>query len=229
MADKTLSLITTYDTVHNELRIIYDEFGIEYWNANDINKFVPDKRLDTFMKTQDTKEFIEKLAQTISPPHGVTITRKGRGASTYMYRLLALRFAAWLSKDFELHIYKTYDEQRQLSDEWSKERIITKYEFHLLTDTIKDYIAINHPKEKQGFVYGAELGMINRLIFGIPKSTTTKNLRDTATQAQLHEISELQHHNKTLIMLGFPRDEREILLNKLLNQFRTKQISTPNI
>jgi len=225
MADKKFSLITTYESVYSELRIIYDEFAIEYWNANDLNKFVPDKRLDVFMKTQDTKDYMEKITQTMNPPNGVTIIRKGRGASTYMHKMLALRFAAWLSKDFELHIYKTYDEYRQMHNEWSKERIITKYEFHLLTDTIKDYIAVNYPKENQGFVYGAELGMINRLIFGMTKSQDSKNLRDIATTQQLREVSELQHHNKTLIMLGLPRDEREVLLNKLLNQTRQKQLT----
>ena len=136
---KSIILNSSFEDITDTIRIYYDIADNEYWSAQDLNKFVPSKRIDHFMETADTTEYIEKLESTMCVE--AIIRTKGRGSQMLMHRLLALRFAAWLSKDFELHIYRTYDEQRQYSEEWSKERIITKYEFHLLTDTIKDTYA----------------------------------------------------------------------------------------
>lgn len=217
---KSIILNSSFEDITDTIRIYYDIADNEYWSAQDLNKFVPSKRIDHFMETADTTEYIEKLESTMCVE--AIIRTKGRGSQMLMHRLLALRFAAWLSKDFELHIYRTYDEQRQYSEEWSKERIITKYEFHLLTDTIKEYIAPKYSKDKQGIPYGAELGMINRLVFGQSKSTTSKNFRDTATPEQLREVIDLQRHDKTLIMMGLTIDDREPILSKLLSDTRKK-------
>lgn len=217
---KPLALNSTFENVTDTISIYYDDYDNEYWSAQDLNKFVPSKRVDHFMQNQDTIDYVTTLEHTMNI--SAIIRTRGRGAKMLMHRLLALRFAAWLSKDFELHVYRTYDEQRKYSDEWSKERIITKYEFHLLTDTIKDYIAPHYSQDKQGIPYGMELGMINRIIFGANKSSTTKSFRDIATPEQLREIVELQRHDKTLIMLGLSLEEREKLLSKLLGDIRFK-------
>lgn len=82
-------------------------------NATQMAKIF-DKRVDVFLKTEPTKLFIEALK---FPPTGVNleikndediILTKGRNG-TFMHRILALKFAAWLDPNFEVWVYSTID------------------------------------------------------------------------------------------------------------------------
>lgn len=73
------------------------------------------KRIDFFLKSDHTNEFIRVLE---FPPNGVNssplkrneiIQTKGQ-AGTWMHRILALKFAAWLDPAFELWIFLTIDQ-----------------------------------------------------------------------------------------------------------------------
>lgn len=72
------------------------------------------KRLDNFLENQSTKEFINALkfplnGGNLSPlsDEEIIIT-KGR-SGTWMHRMLALKFAAWLDPKFEVWVYGTID------------------------------------------------------------------------------------------------------------------------
>lgn len=82
-------------------------------NATEMAK-VYGKRVDVFLKTDSTKSFIDVLK---FPPISVNLTplkdseimiTKGR-TGTWMHRLLALKFAAWLDPEFEVWVYFTID------------------------------------------------------------------------------------------------------------------------
>lgn len=82
-------------------------------NATEMAKIFG-KRLDVFLKTEPTKDFLEALK---FPPQGVNLGIKKheeiiqtRGRSgTWMHRILALKFAAWLDPKFEVWVYATID------------------------------------------------------------------------------------------------------------------------
>ena len=73
------------------------------------------KRVDVFLKTDHAKAFIKVL---LSTPNGVdktTLTMDeilvaNKKAGTYMHRILALKFAAWLDPSFEVWVYTTIEE-----------------------------------------------------------------------------------------------------------------------
>jgi hypothetical protein len=73
-----------------------------------------DKRLDHFLRAQDTEAFIEAM---LFPPFGgnigvhsrqdLIVSKSKKG--TYMHRVLALKFAGWLDATFEVWVYNTID------------------------------------------------------------------------------------------------------------------------
>lgn len=83
-------------------------------NATEMAKMF-NKRVDVFMKTDHAKAFISILKkETEQPPNGGRSESKiidNRGhMGIYFERRLALKFAAWLSPEFEVWIFSTIDE-----------------------------------------------------------------------------------------------------------------------
>lgn len=68
-----------------------------------------DKRFNTFMTRKDTKEFIDilKISENLNDEE---ITY-GRGKTKRIHHLLAFKFATWVSKEFEIKVYKFFLEQ----------------------------------------------------------------------------------------------------------------------
>lgn len=83
-------------------------------NATEMAKIF-DKRVDFFTKSDHAKAFIEVMENNFNqPPYGGRLNKKiidNRGRNgIYFERRLALKFAAWLSPEFEYWIYTTIDE-----------------------------------------------------------------------------------------------------------------------
>lgn len=82
-------------------------------NATEMGK-VFNKNPKDFLKNEQTKSFIKScLASVNSPSLGIEneedLVVVKNGVGTWMHRILAIKFAAWLDADFELWIYKTVD------------------------------------------------------------------------------------------------------------------------
>ena len=101
-------------------------------NATEMAKVVG-KDLFQFTKSDGTKAFIESCLKPanagllgVKSEEDLIISRQKSG--TFMHRVLALKFAAWLSPDFELWIYSTIEKLLfgKLADrEKSLERTVT--------------------------------------------------------------------------------------------------------
>ena len=121
-----------------EKTLIAFDFDKEMVNATDMAKMFG-KRPNDFLKLDSTIAFVDEMELDTSLNCNVgfqpVVTVRGGNVSkipqgTWMHRLLAYKFAAWLSPKFELFIYKTFDEvisdklknqQRQLDYFWDKE------------------------------------------------------------------------------------------------------------
>ncbi|BDS15698.1 KilA-N domain-containing protein [Aureispira anguillae] len=89
-------------------------------NATEMAKPFQDKRMNNFLRTKQTKEYIQVLEKRyanwrIAEKREVLRVVKGGDASkgeqgTWMDEKLALKFAAWLSVEFELWVYDRIDE-----------------------------------------------------------------------------------------------------------------------
>lgn len=112
-----------------EKRLIAFDFENEMVNATDMIKNYPDKKMNNFLRTKQTKDFIKTLeSETLK---SVTVVKRGgKEQGTWMHKLLAYKFAAFLSPKFEVFVYKTFDcaineklksQQRQLDYFWDRE------------------------------------------------------------------------------------------------------------
>jgi len=82
-------------------------------NATQMAKIF-DKRVDNFTRIDTTQTFIESCLKnanqrfiSVKTEDDLFISKQKSG--TWMHRILALKFAAWLNPDFELWVYSTID------------------------------------------------------------------------------------------------------------------------
>lgn len=165
----------------------------------------------------------------IEATNAIGITSKsGRYGGTFAHKDIAFEFASWISIEFKLYIIKEFqrlkaDENDRLKLDWNLQRTLTKVNYHIHTDAIKDNLI---PKEltkaQTSFVYATEADLLNVALFGItakqwrdanPKADG--NIRDMATLEQLVVLSNLESINAVLIHQGLQQPERLTQLNKI--------------
>lgn len=111
-------------------------------NATEMAKAF-NRDLYQFTKSEDTKRFIESCLKPanagllgIVNDSDLMVSRQKAG--TWMHRVLALKFAAWLSSDFELWVYSTIEKilfGKHVQREQSFERTL---KFQKELDELKD-------------------------------------------------------------------------------------------
>ena len=122
------------------------------------------------------------------------ISKPGRYGGTFAYKDIAFEFASWVSAEFKLYIIKDYqrlkaDENNRLSLDWNLKRTLTKINYKIHTDAIKENIIPKCITEnQQRFTYASEADVLNVALFGMTASEWKKqnptlkgNIRDHAT------------------------------------------------
>ncbi len=71
------------------------------------------------------------------------VSKAGRYGGTYAHSDIAMSFATWVSPEFQLYIMKDYrrlktDENSRLSLNWNLNRELSKLNYRIHTDAIKD-------------------------------------------------------------------------------------------
>lgn len=171
-------------------------------------------------------------------------SKQGRYAATFAHKDIALKFAAWLSPEFELYIIKDYqrlksDDSSRLSLNWNLNREIAKLNYRIHTDAIKGNLIPPQLTPYQiSVTYASEADVLNVALFGITAKEWREqnpgkagNMRDDATLNQLLVLSNMESYNAILIEQGKPQGERLKLLNELaIRQLKTiEQINTDTI
>lgn len=155
------------------------------------------------------------------------ISKAGKyNGGTYAHKDIALQFASWISPEIHLYIIKEFqrlkaDEKKQLG--WTIKRELTKINYRIHTDAIKDNIImpLEITKEQASFVYANEADVLNVALFGMTakewreKNPDKKgNIRDYAEVSQFVCLSNLENLNAYLIERGISQKERLVELNK---------------
>lgn len=125
-------------------------------NATQMAK-VFNKRIDFFLKTDNTKTFIKELEFTPFGGNSAPIKRdeiiKSKGKSgTYMHRILALKFAAWLNPKFELWVFSTIDKIIYAHFQKLKEATIEKLKIEKERDQMRVELLRKHPDDFYKFL-----------------------------------------------------------------------------
>ncbi len=159
------------------------------------------------------------------------VSKAGRYGGTYAHSDIAMSFATWISPEFQLYIMKDYrrlkaDENSRLSLNWNLNREISKLNYRIHTDAIKDNLIPPELTSAQiSYTYANEADMLNVVLFGkTPKQwkdenpTVKGNMRDVATLNQLLVLANLESYNAVLINQGKKQKERMELLRQLAVQ-----------
>lgn len=192
-----------------------------YICLNEMNAFFPDRRLDVWMKTGPTQEFISIVERQLKlPPGSGIISRRGRNGGTWAHHLIAFEFAMWLSPEFKLKVYQEYTQGTQRKQDWNIKRILAANHYKVMTEAVKNA----HDPAKH-YHYSNEALMINEIIFGVRDG----DIRDTATEEQLDRVSDLEMHNSTLIKIGMDYATRKKTLEKIAGENNTLQLPNETI
>ena len=170
------------------------------------------------------------------------VSKAGRYGGTYAHSDIAMSFATWISPEFQLYIMKDYrrlktDENSRLSLNWNLNREISKLNYRIHTDAIKENLIPTELTPAQvAYTYANEADMLNVVLFGKmakqwkdEKPTVKGNMRDVATLNQLLVLANLESYNAVLINQGKSQKERMELLRQLaVQQLQTLEMVSLN-
>jgi len=156
------------------------------------------------------------------------MTKSGRyGGGTFAHKDIAFEFASWISPEFKLYLIKEFqrlktDENERLSSGWDVKRMLTKINYHIHTDAIREYIIPTRiSKEQSNIIYASEADVLNKALFGMTakewRDTNTKlegNIRDYADVTQLVCLANLENLNAEYIRAGLVQKDRLLKLNE---------------
>lgn len=180
--------------------------------------------------------FVMTPAKWITQMNAIGIVSKaGRYGGTYAHSDIAMSFATWISPEFQLYIMKDYrrlktDENSRLSLNWNLNREISKLNYRIHTDAIKDNLIPPELSPAQmAYTYANEADLLNVVLFGKTAKqwkdenpTVKGNMRDVATLNQLLVLANLESYNAVLINQG--KNQRERM--ELLRQLAVQQLQT---
>ena len=175
-------------------------------------------------------------AFTMSPSRWIEATNAkglvamaGRYGGTYARTDIAFEFASWISVEFKLYLVKEFQrlkEEEQKLIGWTAKRELSKLNYHIHTDAIKQNIV---PEEIDAYhkslIYAEEADVLNVAMFGITAKEWRDanpekkgNIRDYATINELICLSNMENLNAVFINEGIPQTERLVKLNQIAIQ-----------
>ena len=200
---------------------------------------------DSFRNQAGSNAFTMSPTKWIETTGAIGIVSKsGRYGGTFAHSDIAFEFASWISAEFKLYIIKDYkrlkaDENSRFSLNWNLNREISKLNYRIHTDAIKEKLIPPELTPAQiSFTYANEADMLNVVLFGRTAKQWKDenpdikgNMRDGATLNQLLILANLESYNAVLIHQGKNQKERMELLRQLaLQQIRTlESISTDKL
>lgn len=154
------------------------------------------------------------------------VSKAGRYGGTYAHKDLAMEFAMWISPEFKVYLIREFqrlkeEEQKQLG--WSAKRELSKINYRIHTDAIKNNLIPDDVTSVQAnVIYADEADVLNVAMFGMTAKmwrdlnpTLKGNIRDYANINQLICLSNMENLNAVFIEKGMTQSERLIELNKI--------------
>ena len=148
---------------------------------------------------------------------------------TFAHPDIAFEFASWLNVEFKLYLITEFErlkvkEARENKIEWSVTRELSKANYLIHTNSIKEYIVPILTEKQKQYVYANEADVINVALFGMTAKewrdknpNLSGNIRDYTDILHLVVLVNLENLNADMISEGIPQSKR---LEKLNNTAR---------
>jgi hypothetical protein len=208
----TLEFLGTWEVLYNpDFKVV------------EFDHFKSEAGLHTF--TLSAKEWVEKTNAI-----GIYV-QAGRYGGTYAHKDIAFEFGSAISPVFKLYLLKEYqrlkeDETDRLKLEWNAKRFLTKNNYLIHTDAVKNYVLpkSSYTKNTEWLAYADEADLLNVALFGCtakswreanPELAKHNNIRDFASISELTVLSNLETHNAELIKRGMTKSDRFKILQEI--------------
>ena len=193
---------------------------------------------DHFRKNAGLPTFTMSVNNWVEATSAIGIySRAGRNGGTYAHKDIAFEFGSAISPMFKLFLIKDYQrlketEKNPLLLHWDAKRLLSKVNYAVHTDAIKDYIipklTIAQTRKNISSIYAGEADMLNLALFGYTAKDWEQanpelakkglNMRDTATINQLILLAAMEAYNSEMIKSGKPIRERFLALHKMAKE-----------
>jgi len=195
-------------------------------------------------KLAESREFKNISANqsfTMSPSRWIAdtnaigfITKRGKyDGGTFAHPDIALEFTSWIDTSFKLYLIKEFErlktkEGYQEKIEWNVRRSLSKTNYKIHTESIKNNIIPLLTDKQKEYVYANESDILNVALFGMTAKEWKQknpnligNIRDNTDILHLVVLSNLEAINSEMIDAGIKQSERL----KKLNQIAIKQLT----
>lgn len=187
--------------------------------------------------------YIITSSRWIKNTHAIGIkSSPGRYGGTFAHKDIAFEFATWISPEFKLYLIKEFQRLKEIENQklllgWDVKRQLTKINYHIHTDAIKDnLIPKTLTKKEINLIYASEADILNKALFGQTAKEwrdTNKgkagNIRDYADVRQLIVLANLETLNATFINQGLSQSDRlqslnQIAISQMLSLLENKSV-----
>ena len=154
------------------------------------------------------------------------ISKQGRyNGGTYAHPDIAFEFASWISPEFRLYLVQEFErlkanEAYQNQIEWSVKRELSKTNYIIHTDAVKENIVPLLTEEQKKYAYASEADVLNVALFGMTAKEWKNanpnlegNMRDYADILHLVVLINLENLNAEMITDGIDQKTRIEKLN----------------
>ena len=208
--------LSNYDTI--EFLGLWEELSNEDFNSAEFSLIKMEASKKSF--TMSPSQWCTKVNAK-----GMTYSKGKHSVGTFAHSDIALEFASWIDNLFKLYLIKEfkrlkYNESYQEKIEWSVRRSLSKTNYRIHTDSIKENIVPKLTEKQKQFVYSTEADVINVALFGMTAKEWREcnpnlegNIRDYADILHLIVLSNLEVLNASMIDNGINQSERLEKLN----------------
>jgi len=208
----TLEFLGVWEQMHNP-----------DFNWGEFAPIAENSGLNTF--NISAKEWIEK-----TNAKGI-IAKTGRYGGTYAHRDIAFEFGTWINPVFKLYLIKEYQrlkeiEGNQYNLEWNVKRILSKANYHIHTEAVKDHIIPSSKRVwRKELEYAEEADLLNLAVFGCVAKDwrianpehhkVDLNIRDLASINELMVLSNIESMNAEMMRSGIDKKIRFDMLQDI--------------
>ena len=186
---------------------------------------------DTFKNEAGSNKFKMSPQKWIRETNAIGIISKSGiyDGGTFAHPDIAFEFASWLSPEFKLYVIQEFqrlkkNEAYQNKIDWHANRVLSKVNYVVHTDAIKNIIVPTLTDKQKKFVYAEEADVLNVALFGMTAKEWRKNNTELANKGNIRDYTDLLHLvvlnnleniNAELIEMKVPQVERLIRLNNI--------------
>ncbi len=203
----TIEFLGTWEVIHNP------RFKVVEFNHFRMNAGLP--------------SFVLSASEWIEKTNAIgLVVKKGRYGGTYAHKDIAFEFGSAISVAFKLYLIEEFQrlktEEQRLSD-WSAKRELSKINYHIHTDAIKQNLIPSKVTPTQAnIIYANEADVLNVAMFGMTAKQWREanpelkgNIRDYASINELICLSNMENLNAVFIQHGMQQSKRLLKLNQI--------------